>query len=152
MHPGRTNSTRQSYRAVAVRRGVRVASRRAGGPLSARPHPLESFQVRDPRARVGGERWLHRRGRRTAPSTSPPSCRRRARPPEENHRVSETASPGTGQPRVRVASVPAADPYVDAVLPDDVERIRPAGPAALWLDADHLAAHAGEIDVLHLHI
>jgi hypothetical protein len=51
-----------------------------------------------------------------------------------------------------VASVPAVDPYVDAVLPDGIWRVRPSGPAALWLDTDHLAAHAGEIDVLHLHV
>jgi hypothetical protein len=66
--------------------------------------------------------------------------------------VSEAAPAEGAEPRVRVASVPAVDLYVDAVLPGDVARVLPAGPAALWLDADHLAAHAEDIDVLHLHV
>lgn len=53
--------------------------------------------------------------------------------------------------RIRVATIPYADPYVDAVLPEDVVRVGPAGDPSAWLDVDHLAAHAPEVDVLHLH-
>ncbi len=56
----------------------------------------------------------------------------------------------TGQP-IRVASVPFRDPYVDAVLPDDVIRVGPAGEPSPWLDSWHLSARAGDVDVLHLH-
>ncbi|RBY92943.1 hypothetical protein DQ241_02605 [Blastococcus sp. TF02A-30] len=54
--------------------------------------------------------------------------------------------------RTRVASVPFADAYVDAVLPADAVRVGTAGRPSPWLDADHLARHAGDIDVLHLHV
>lgn len=54
--------------------------------------------------------------------------------------------------RTRVASVPSADPYVDAVLPGEVVRVHADGRPNPWLDAGHLAAHAGDLDVLHLHI
>jgi hypothetical protein len=66
--------------------------------------------------------------------------------------VSEDAVP-EGQPQrpLRVAMVPFATPYGDAVLPDDVRRVGPDAVPSPWLDADHLAAHAGDIDVLHLH-
>ncbi|TKJ28541.1 hypothetical protein A6V29_00130 [Blastococcus sp. CCUG 61487] len=50
-----------------------------------------------------------------------------------------------------MASVPFGDPYVDAVLPADVVRVGPSEGPSPWLDEDHLTAHAGEIDVLHLH-
>jgi hypothetical protein len=53
--------------------------------------------------------------------------------------------------RIRVATVPAAGPYVEAVLPPDVDRVGPAGGPGPWLDATYLAEHAAEIDVLHLH-
>lgn len=52
---------------------------------------------------------------------------------------------------IRVATVPFATPYGDAVLPDDVLRIGPDSSPSPWLDPDHLAAHVGEVDVLHLH-
>jgi hypothetical protein len=52
---------------------------------------------------------------------------------------------------LRVAIVPFATPYGDAVLPDDVRRVGPDVSPSPWLDPDHLAAHAGDIDVLHLH-
>jgi hypothetical protein len=52
---------------------------------------------------------------------------------------------------VRVATIPFADPYVDAVVPPGTVRVGPPGSPSPWLDADYLAAHAGEIDVLHLH-
>jgi hypothetical protein len=47
-----------------------------------------------------------------------------------------------------VAAIPHADPYVEAVLPDDVVRV---GTGDRWLDRGHLAAHADEVDVVHLH-
>ena len=54
-------------------------------------------------------------------------------------------------PPVRVATLPAAAPYVDAVLPPDVLRVGPDAVPSPWWDADHLIAHAREIDVLHVH-
>jgi hypothetical protein len=59
-----------------------------------------------------------------------------------------TAAP---EPGMRVAAIPFADPYVDAVLPPGTVRIGPASTPSPWLDGEYLAAHAGEIDVLHLH-
>jgi Glycosyltransferase Family 4 len=53
--------------------------------------------------------------------------------------------------RTRVATVPFADPYLDAVLPADAVRVGPPGDPSSWLDVDYLTAHAAEIDVLHLH-
>lgn len=52
---------------------------------------------------------------------------------------------------VRVATIPFADPYVDAALPSDVVRVGPSGDLSPWLDVGYLEAHAAEIDVLHLH-
>src|SRR5687767_1315920 len=52
---------------------------------------------------------------------------------------------------VRVATIPFADPYVDAVLPPDVIRVGPSGELSPWLDVSYLAEHADEVDVLHLH-
>jgi len=59
--------------------------------------------------------------------------------------VGPTASPP------RVAIVPSADAYVDAALPPGVVRIGSDGAPSPWLDADHLAAHADDLDVLHVH-
>lgn len=56
---------------------------------------------------------------------------------------------------LRVATIPAADPYVDAVLPPGAVRVPgPQGSddAAAWLDGEQLEAHAGEVDVVHLHV
>jgi hypothetical protein len=53
--------------------------------------------------------------------------------------------------RVRVATIPDPDAYVDAVLPEDVIHVGPAGDPGPWLDAAYLADHAADIDVLHLH-
>jgi hypothetical protein len=53
--------------------------------------------------------------------------------------------------QVRVASVPFAGPYLDAVLPADAVRVGPAAAPSPWLDPEHLAAHAGDVDVLHVH-
>jgi len=52
---------------------------------------------------------------------------------------------------VRVATIPFADPYVEAVLPPGVVRVGPSGELSPWLDVAYLEAHAGDIDVLHLH-
>jgi Glycosyltransferase Family 4 len=52
---------------------------------------------------------------------------------------------------VRVATIPFADPYVDAVLPPDVVRVGPSGDLSPWLDVAYLEAHAADVDVLHLH-
>ena len=62
--------------------------------------------------------------------------------------------PPPGPPRgsTRVATVPHSDPYVDAVLPWDVLRVGPAGHPSPWLDAEYLTEHAGDLDVLHLHL
>ena len=53
--------------------------------------------------------------------------------------------------RIRVATVPFADPYLDAALPDDAVRVGPDLSPSPWLDPEHLTAHAGEVDVVHLH-
>jgi hypothetical protein len=53
--------------------------------------------------------------------------------------------------RLRVATIPHADPYVDAVLPPDAAHVGPDGAPSPWLDPSFLAAAAGEVDVLHLH-
>jgi hypothetical protein len=58
---------------------------------------------------------------------------------------------GLSAPVPRVAAVPFADAYVDAVLPPGVARVGPAAEPSPWLDAAYLTAHAGEIDVLHVH-
>jgi hypothetical protein len=52
---------------------------------------------------------------------------------------------------VRVATIPFADAYVDAVTPADVVRVGPSGDLSPWLDVAHLTEHASDIDVLHLH-
>ncbi|WP_236835303.1 hypothetical protein [Blastococcus sp. KM273129] len=58
-------------------------------------------------------------------------------------------TPGAG---IRVVSIPHAGPYVDAVLPAGVVRVGVPGEPAPWLDRAHLAAHAAEVDVVHLHV
>jgi hypothetical protein len=73
-----------------------------------------------------------------------------------NHRVTRVQPPfpGTIRPapaRIRVATVPYGGAYTDAVLPPDVVRVGPAAGPSPWLDATHLAEHAPDIDVLHLH-
>jgi hypothetical protein len=52
---------------------------------------------------------------------------------------------------IRVATVPYADAYAEAVLPPGVARIGPAGDPSPWLDAEFLTAHAEDVDVLHVH-
>ncbi|MGY1778034.1 hypothetical protein ACI8AV_19450 [Geodermatophilus sp. SYSU D00804] len=53
--------------------------------------------------------------------------------------------------RTRVATVPHADPYVDAVLPASAVRVGPAHDPSPWLDPAYLTAHAALVDVVHLH-
>jgi len=53
--------------------------------------------------------------------------------------------------RTRVATVPHADPYLDAVLPPGVVRVGPGVDPSPWLGVSYLIEHAAEIDVLHLH-
>ena len=60
------------------------------------------------------------------------------------------AEPPAG-PRIRVVTVPHTDAYVDAVLPDGVLRVGPGPGPGPWLDPGYLAAHAGDVDVVHLH-
>jgi hypothetical protein len=52
---------------------------------------------------------------------------------------------------IRVATIPFGDPYVDAAVPADVVRTGPAGEPSPWLETEHVAAHAGDVDVVHLH-
>jgi hypothetical protein len=62
-----------------------------------------------------------------------------------------TAAPEQPEQRpLRVATVPSASAYGDAVQPPGVVRVGPDVVRSPWLDPDHLAAHASEIDVLHL--
>jgi hypothetical protein len=51
----------------------------------------------------------------------------------------------------RLVTIPYADPYVDAVLPEGVVRVGPEQGPSPWLDPAYLAAHAGGVDVVHLH-
>ncbi|RBY92006.1 hypothetical protein DQ244_06710 [Blastococcus sp. TBT05-19] len=51
-----------------------------------------------------------------------------------------------------MAAIPHRDPYVDAVLPDGVSRIGDAAEPSRWFDHAHLAAHARDVDVVHLHV
>ena len=67
---------------------------------------------------------------------------------EADHRVTDVPP---DRPLLRVASVPAGGAYLDAVLPPATVRVGPAGPPSPWLDPDHLAAAAADVDVLHLH-
>ena len=59
--------------------------------------------------------------------------------------------PGVLGAGIRVATIPHRDPYVDAVLPEGVVRAEPDGDPSPWLDVAHLAARAGNVDVVHLH-
>src|SRR6476659_1734314 len=80
--------------------------------------------------------------RRTALARS--TCTSWAARPTEEYQLGVTQS-------IRVASIPFSDPYVDAVLPDDVVRVGPSGEPSAWLEQWHLAAHADDVDVVHLH-
>lgn len=75
-------------------------------------------------------------------------------PPTENHIVTEPAL-------IRVASIPAAHPYVRAIT--DPQRVRvlpdppvPGAPAGVWwppvaLTPQWLGSHGADFDVLHVH-
>jgi hypothetical protein len=52
---------------------------------------------------------------------------------------------------LRIAPVPFTSPYGDAVLPSDAVRVGPDAEPSPWLDRAHLARHADEVDVLHVH-
>ena len=81
-------------------------------------------------------------------------ARRVLSPPTENHIVTEPAF-------IRVASIPAAHPYVRAIT--DTRRVRvlpdpavPGAPADVWwppvaLTSQWLASHGADFDVLHVH-
>jgi hypothetical protein len=56
-----------------------------------------------------------------------------------------------GGEQLRVLSVPAADPYVEAVRPAHVGGFGPAGRGSGWPDAAWLTENADGIDVLHVH-
>ncbi len=60
------------------------------------------------------------------------------------------AEPPAG-PVIRVVTVPHTDAYVDVVLPDGVQRVGPGPAPSPWLDPGYLAAHAGDVDVVHVH-
>jgi hypothetical protein len=59
--------------------------------------------------------------------------------------------PATEGSRLRVATVPHAEVYVDAVLPPDAVRVGPDVEPSPWLDPEYLAAHRNDVDVVHLH-
>jgi hypothetical protein len=58
--------------------------------------------------------------------------------------------PPNGQP-IRLVSVPAAEPYVDAVRPAGVTGVLTVGAAAGRPDATWLAENAAGVDVVHVH-
>src|ERR1700712_5770482 len=55
-----------------------------------------------------------------------------------------------GQP-IRLVSVPAAEPYVDAVRPAGAIGVPSVGAAGFWPDAAWLVENAAGVDVLHVH-
>jgi hypothetical protein len=59
--------------------------------------------------------------------------------------------PVTEGSRLRVAPLPHAEAYVDAVLPPDAVRVGPDAEPSPWLDPEYLAAHRNDVDVVHLH-
>lgn len=74
--------------------------------------------------------------------------------PQRRVSLADPSPPGLpaepGQP-IRVVTIPFRDPYVDAVVPGDAVRLGPAGEPSRWLESWHLAGHAGDVDVVHLH-
>src|SRR5919107_446353 len=63
------------------------------------------------------------------------------------HALPPPASPA----RIGIATVPHADVYVDAVVPASAVRVGPAHDPSPWLDPAYLTAHAGLVDVVHVH-
>ena len=54
-------------------------------------------------------------------------------------------------PPIRVAAVPHADAYVQAVRPAGVVAVGPHAEPSPWLDPSYLTASHAQIDVLHVH-
>ncbi len=63
------------------------------------------------------------------------------------HALPQAASPA----RIRLVTVPHADAYVHAVLPASAVRVGPDHDPSPWLDPAYLTAHAGMVDVVHVH-
>ncbi len=59
--------------------------------------------------------------------------------------------PSASRARVRVATVPHRDAYVDAVLPGSAVRMGPEHDPSPWLDPAYLTAWAHRVDVVHVH-
>jgi hypothetical protein len=51
-----------------------------------------------------------------------------------------------------VATIPFAEPYVRAVLPPGAVPVGPPAVSSPWLERAYVEAHAGDVDVLHLHV
>ena len=61
------------------------------------------------------------------------------------------ALPSSACARIRVATVPHRDAYVDAVLPESAVRVGPDHDPSPWLDPAYLTAWADRVDVVHVH-
>ena len=59
--------------------------------------------------------------------------------------------PAASRARVRVATVPHRDAYVDAVLPGNAVRMGPEHDPSPWLDPAYLTTWAHRVDVVHVH-
>nr|WP_239520862.1 glycosyltransferase [Blastococcus saxobsidens] len=59
--------------------------------------------------------------------------------------------PGVVGAGIRIATIPHRDPYVDAVVPDGVERVARDAVVGPWRDVASLAEHTRDVDVVHLH-
>ncbi|MBM7806212.1 hypothetical protein JOD57_002049 [Geodermatophilus bullaregiensis] len=53
--------------------------------------------------------------------------------------------------RIRIATVPHGDAYVDAVLPGTAVPVGSRHGTSPWLDPAYLTARAGSVDVVHVH-
>jgi hypothetical protein len=65
--------------------------------------------------------------------------------------VSSETPTAAGQAGLRVATIPFAHLYAEAVRPAGVVRVGPDTATSPWLDGAYLAEHAGAVDVLHVH-
>ena len=59
--------------------------------------------------------------------------------------------PPASRARIRVATVPHRDPYVDAVLPESAVPVGPDHDPSPWLDPAYLTAWSDRVDVVHVH-
>ena len=66
-------------------------------------------------------------------------------------RVVHVLPPSASPSRVRVATVPHRDDYVDAVLPGTAVRTGPEHDPSPWLDPAYLTTWAHRVDVVHVH-